>query len=68
MSGKSVTGIVLACTVGLLVLYDIFAASYFGTEATISYVTYEWAVAYPVVAFAAGMLAGHTFWTQRGIK
>lgn len=51
------------------IVYDIFAVSAESTEASISFMIYEWSFKYPVftfgVGFFFGFLGGHFFWRIR---
>lgn len=64
MNFRAMTAYILFSTTLFLILWDIVAARYGGVEATISRVTYEWADQYPGLAFAAGGLIGHLFFSQ----
>ena len=50
-------------------LYDIYAMSKGGTEATISFIVFSWSYKYPIFTFASGfipgVLVGHLFWRIR---
>ena len=53
-------------------LYDIYAISEGGTEASISFMMYEWSYKYPIftwtMGFFPGLLVGHFFWRIRDTK
>jgi len=36
----------------------------FGSAATVSNVVLTWTRSYPILAFLAGLIAGHLFWPQ----
>jgi len=48
------------------IIYDIYAITEGGTEASISFMMYEWSYKYPIFTFACGfipgVLVGHFFW------
>jgi len=51
------------------ILYDVYAIVEGGTEASISFMMYEWSYKYPIFTFACGffpgILVGHFFWRIR---
>jgi hypothetical protein len=51
-------------SVGLIIVYDLFALFYGGVEATISHEILNYSKEMPAIAFAAGFLCGHLFWGQ----
>jgi hypothetical protein len=73
MSWKSKTTIFVFVSIGIFLLswlvYDIFAISGGGTEASISFMIYEWSYKYPIFTwlcgFGPGVLVGHFFWRIR---
>lgn len=62
---KKITLIVIIATIAVLIGYDIFAAVTGGMDATISAVLLKWSKEYLVIPFAAGLLCGHLFWSQK---
>jgi len=52
-----------------LLVYDIYAINEGGTEASISFMIYQWSYKYPLFTFLSGLipgiLAGHFFWRIR---
>lgn len=58
------TPIVLAFSLGALLLYDLYAVSALGWDETISVAVLTLSKKYPVVAFLAGLVCGHLFWPQ----
>jgi hypothetical protein len=50
-------------------IYDIYALSEGGTEASISFMMYSWAYKYPIftwfMGFIPGLFVGHFFWRIR---
>ena len=56
---------VIVLAVICLVCWDIFAAAVWGRTATISYDVMTSSKLYPGIAFAAGVLCGHLFFSQR---
>jgi hypothetical protein len=65
MNPKKLTQILLIALVIILIIYDIWAWNVGGTEATISWVTWEWATKYPAVPFGVGFVCGHLFWQMK---
>lgn len=51
------------------IVYDVYAISAGGTEASISFMMYEWSFKYPIFTLACGffpgLLMGHFFWRIR---
>lgn len=70
---KSKTPIFVFASIGLFLLswlvYDIYAISNGGTEASISYMMYEWSYKYPIftwsMGFIPGLFVGHFWWRIR---
>ena len=54
---------------GLWIVYDIWVIGEGGTEASISFMFYEWSYKYPIFTWSAGffpgVLVGHFFWRIR---
>jgi len=46
----------------LVIFYDIIAYVFRGKSDTISTVIYRLSREYPIIPFAAGVVAGHLFW------
>lgn len=67
---QKITGAVLVAAVVILTIYDLFAATYFGTQqgATLSWVVFSLSRDYPAIPFGAGILCGHLFTGMPGIK
>lgn len=42
--------------------YDIYAYNFLPPRSTVSYVLHTWAMQYPILPFASGVLIGHLFW------
>ena len=57
-----VTGMVIAITVAIWVIYDIVAYSEWGNEGTISVKVWTISQEYPIVPFLFGIVCGHFFW------
>lgn len=59
----------LTAVIVLIAVYDVWAISKGGTEASISHLIFVWSYKYPMFTFMAGMisgiLAGHLFWRIR---
>jgi hypothetical protein len=68
MTARAVTAWVLVAAALALALYDVGAFLAAGVEATISRSLYEWAQRWPIIPFALGVLTGHLFWSQHGLK
>lgn len=62
MTHLTLTQIVMALAVVLLLAYDIYAVIIKGMTNTISWQVAHLAKAYPLIPFLLGMLAGHFFW------
>ncbi len=60
----TITAWVLLVFVVLLVLFDLWAAVVWGHHATVSYNVLYFSHLYPIIPFAAGLIAGHFFWPQ----
>ena len=59
MNGKQITVVVLGIIIIGLVIYDIFALTFWGSDTTISVVVNEWAFqAPPLLTFCLGMVVG----------
>lgn len=73
MDIKSKTVLFTLVSIGLFfvswLVYDVYAIIEGGTEASISFMMYEWSYKYPiftwVMGFAPGLLVGHFFWRIR---
>jgi len=60
------TAWVIIAFVAAGVAYDIYAGLTWGYEGTVSYDLLVASHAHPIIAFAAGLLCGHLFWSQPG--
>jgi len=58
------TPIVLALSIGALLLYDMIALILWGAGETVSVVMLEFSKSYPIIPFLAGVACGHLFWPQ----
>tara|TARA_B100001564_G_C20208442_1_gene476096 strand:- start:111 stop:326 length:216 start_codon:yes stop_codon:yes gene_type:complete len=59
MNGKQLTVVILGIIIIGLVLYDIFALTFWGVDTTISVVINEWSFqAPPLLTFSLGMVVG----------
>ncbi len=59
MNGKQISVVVIGVVVIFLILYDIFALTFWGVDSTISVVLNEWAFeAHPLFVFSFGMIIG----------
>jgi hypothetical protein len=68
MGIRTVTVIFLYVFVLGAIIYDFYAYSQGGTEATISWIVAEWAYTMPAGVFAVGFIAGHLFWQMNPKK
>lgn len=76
MEIKKKTSFFVVLSVALMavawIVYDIYAITEGGTEASISFMMYEWSYKYPIFTFACGffpgVLIGHFFWRIRDTK
>jgi len=62
MSYASITWLLLAVCAVVLIAWDFVADYETGGDATISWQLWTAAKKRPIVAFVAGVLAGHLFW------
>lgn len=62
---KTITVAVCIGATVSLIAYDVVANAEGGVSATISRVLRQAAMDYPIIAFAAGVLIGHLFWSQK---
>jgi hypothetical protein len=62
MDYRTTLELVLASGLVLLGVYDVAAYLIAGHDATVTAAIRDWTHKWPVVAFAAGFLAGHLFW------
>lgn len=62
---RRVTIGVVVASVAVLVGYDVAVYALGGSEATISDVVLSASHAAPAIAFGAGFLCGHLFWSQK---
>ncbi len=56
--------ITLAVCLAVVGVADVALNVRYGPEATVSRVVLSWTRSYPILAFAAGIVAGHLFWPQ----
>jgi hypothetical protein len=52
--------------VALVAAWDIYAGAVQGATGSVSGIIQRWAVAYPILPFALGLVAGHLLWPVRG--
>ena len=58
MGGKQLTVVILGIVIIFLIIYDIFALTFFGIDSTISVVLNEWSFqAHPLFVFSFGMVS-----------
>jgi len=59
MNGKQTSVVVIGLVIIAVVIYDIFALTFWGSDTTISVVVNEWAFqAPPLLSFSLGMVVG----------
>jgi hypothetical protein len=63
--GRKITAWVIVIVTVLGSAYDVWVEQTYGSEATISWVTWTAAKAYPVIPLVFGIVAGHLFWVQQ---
>lgn len=66
--GAEFTAWVLVILLFLAIGFDVYTGFRIGTHASISAQLLSISQRYPVLAFAAGILAGHIFWPQWASK
>ena len=63
------TVLLIALVTVLIAVYDVWAISKGGTEASISHLIFVWSYKYPMFTFMAGLISGiligHLFWRLR---
>ena len=62
MTTQEITAVVLATFIGLILLYDLWAVSVWGMDATVSAVVRDYSKSYPVIPLLVGIVCGHFFW------
>ena len=68
ISQAATTGIIVMAAIFLLIIYDIYAYSQGGQEATLSFLIYSQSFEHPLIPFATGVLCGHFFWNLKRKK
>lgn len=63
--GRAITAWFIIAIVVVCIVYDVWVCANYGSESTISWVTWTTCQHYPVIPFAAGILCGHLFWVQQ---
>ncbi len=48
--------------------WDVFMIATNRSDDTVSRTLHEWALLYPILPLAIGLLFGHIFWPQMGVK
>lgn len=59
---KKITGIFIAVSVFVWILYDIYVISVSGKDASISQVLIDYFYSYPIGGIALGIVIGHIGW------
>jgi hypothetical protein len=59
---ETVTKVIILLIVVIVAVWDVFLISTGNCAATFSVVLYESSKAWPIIAFALGVLCGHVFW------
>ena len=62
---RTITVIFCIAVTIIAIVYDVIADRQGGVSATISRVIRQAAMDYPIIAFSAGVLIGHLFWSQK---
>lgn len=65
---RKITALFIGLTIFLIAAFDVFIFIKGGTEATISWMIFEWSHAHPVVPFCFGFIMGHLFWQMKGLS
>lgn len=65
MTGKKITFWLIVLTAALWIVWDIIVAAVWGNEATESVTFLQLGHAHPIIPFAAGVLTGHFWWSQK---
>lgn len=68
MSWQKKTGLFMGAMLIAVIVYDVYAISGGGTEASISQWIFVASYKYPAMTFAFGFLCGHLFWRIRDTK
>lgn len=68
MNTKKITAIFVISFIAIAAVYDGWAWSQGGTEATISWLVFEAGHKYPLTAVAVGILIGHWYWQMKAMK
>ncbi len=59
-----ITKDLIIATIVILAAVDVWLYITKGSEATISRTLLKWSQAYPIIAFALGVVFGHIFWSN----
>jgi hypothetical protein len=68
MNIKKMTSIFSLIAFVVIAIYDVYAITKGGTEASISHMLIVSSYKYPVMTFGFGFLCGHLFWRVRDTK
>jgi hypothetical protein len=68
MNWKKITKILMAVTVAIWIIWDVFAIAGGGTEASISHTFIVWSYKYPFLTYSFGVVCGHLVWRVRRTK
>ena len=66
MTTRTITAIVIGAAIVGLAGYDVWAMVHAGASASISDVILQASLRRPAIPFAAGVLCGHLFFSQKG--
>lgn len=65
---KKWTVVFIIAIIVLIAIYDVFAITTSGTEASISSVIINWSYEFPAFTFLTGLVTGHLFWRMKPNK
>lgn len=62
---QKITKIFILVALVSILGYDFYVFNVGGTEATISWVIFEWSYKYPLIPLFTGFILGHLFWQMK---
>ena len=60
--------IFVAFIISAIIIYDVYALIYGGTDASISHLIITWSYQHPILPFTMGIVMGHLFWRMKQTK